>query len=113
MGRVGRVNTNNGEIIVTGSGRTNDVPNIIPSNATWNGQTIAVGYGGTGTTTGNITGTGALTFTAGGTDTNVTLVPNGTGSVDVSSKKITSLATPMLLRDYTPTQQQNPLPLQN
>lgn len=29
IGRVGRVNTNNGEIIVSGSGRTNDVPNVI------------------------------------------------------------------------------------
>lgn len=30
IGRVGRVNANNGEIIVSGSGRTNDVPNTIP-----------------------------------------------------------------------------------
>jgi hypothetical protein len=29
IGRVGRVNANNGEIIVSGSGRTNDVPNVI------------------------------------------------------------------------------------
>jgi hypothetical protein len=29
IGRVGRVNQNNGEIIVSGSGRTNDVPNTI------------------------------------------------------------------------------------
>jgi hypothetical protein len=29
IGRVGRVNSNNGEIIVSGSGRTNDVPNTI------------------------------------------------------------------------------------
>ena len=29
IGRVGRVNANNGEIIVSGSGRTNDVPNTI------------------------------------------------------------------------------------
>ena len=94
IGKVGRVNSNNGEIVVTGPGRTNDVPNTIPSNATWNGQTIGVAYGGTGTATGSITGTGALTFTAGGTNTNVTLVPNGTGSVDVSSKKIINLTTP-------------------
>ena len=32
IGRVGRVNTNNGEIIVSGSGRTNDVPNTITVN---------------------------------------------------------------------------------
>jgi hypothetical protein len=29
IGKVGRVNANNGEIIVTGPGRTNDVPNVI------------------------------------------------------------------------------------
>lgn len=34
IGRVGRVNTNNGEIIVSGSGRTNDVPNKITVNDT-------------------------------------------------------------------------------
>ena len=56
--------------------------------------TLAVGNGGTGTTTGSITGTGALTFTAGGTNTNVNLAPNGTGTVDVASKRITNVATP-------------------
>lgn len=34
IGRVGRVNQNNGEIIVSGSGRTNDVPNKITVNDT-------------------------------------------------------------------------------
>jgi len=34
IGRVGRSNTNNGEIIVTGPGRTNDVPNKITVNDT-------------------------------------------------------------------------------
>ena len=56
--------------------------------------TVAVANGGTGTTTGSITGTGALTFTAGGTNTNVNLAPNGTGTVDVASKRITNVATP-------------------
>jgi hypothetical protein len=56
--------------------------------------TLPVGNGGTGTSTGSITGTGALTFTAGGTNTNVTLAPNGTGTVDVASKRITNVATP-------------------
>ena len=42
-----------------------------------------------------ITGkTVGVTITAAGTNTNVSLVPNGTGTVDVSSKRITSLATP-------------------
>jgi uncharacterized protein (TIGR02145 family) len=41
---------------------------------------LPVANGGTGTTTGSITGTGALTFTAGGTNTDVTISPNGTGN---------------------------------
>ncbi|MDD5251429.1 MAG: hypothetical protein PHT12_02225 [Patescibacteria group bacterium] len=41
--------------------------------------TLPVGNGGTGTSTGSITGTGALTFTAGGTNQNVTLTPSGIG----------------------------------
>lgn len=61
--------------------------------------TLPIGNGGTGTTTGSITGSGALTFTAGGTNTNVVLVPNGTGSVDVSNKKITNLADPTNAQD--------------
>ena len=56
--------------------------------------TLPVANGGTGTTDGSITGTGALTYTAGGTNTNINLVPNGTGSVDVASKRITNVATP-------------------
>jgi len=64
------------------------------TSGTWNGTTVAVGYGGTGTTNGSITGTGALTFTAGGSNTNINLVPQGTGTVDVGSARITSVATP-------------------
>jgi hypothetical protein len=60
----------------------------------WNGTTVAVGYGGTGTTNGSITGTGALTFTAGGSNTNVNLVPNGTGIVDVGGKRVGNAADP-------------------
>jgi hypothetical protein len=56
--------------------------------------TLPVSKGGTGTITGSITGTGALVFTAGATNTNITLIPNGTGTVDVSSKKIANLADP-------------------
>lgn len=65
----------------------------------YQGGTIAVAYGGTGTTDGSITGTGALTFTAGGTNTNVNLVPQGSGTVDVASKRITSVATPTQTTD--------------
>jgi len=55
---------------------------------------LPIANGGTGSATGSITGSGALTFTAGGTNTNITLAPNGTGTVDVSGKKITNLAEP-------------------
>ena len=58
------------------------------------GGTLAVANGGTGATDGSITGTGVLSFTAGGSDTNIKLVPQGTGTVDVASKRITSLALP-------------------
>jgi hypothetical protein len=65
----------------------------------WQGTTVAVAYGGTGTSTGSITGSGALTFTAGGSNTSVSLVPQGTGTVDVSSKRITSVADPTQAQD--------------
>jgi hypothetical protein len=61
---------------------------------TWQGTTIGVAYGGTGTNSGSITGTGALTFTAGGSDTNVNLVPQGTGIVDVGGKRVGNAANP-------------------
>lgn len=50
----------------------------IAASAITSGQ-LAVANGGTGTTTGSITGTGALNFGAGGTDQNVTLTPSGAG----------------------------------
>lgn len=65
----------------------------------WQGTDIGVVYGGTGTSDGSITGTGALTFTAGGTNTNVNLVPLGSGTVDVGSKRITNLAAPSASTD--------------
>lgn len=55
------------------------------TNGTWTGNTIPVAYGGTGTATGSITGTGALTFTSGGSNTSVNLVPLGTATVTVPS----------------------------
>ncbi|MDO9254725.1 MAG: DUF1566 domain-containing protein [Bacteroidales bacterium] len=42
--------------------------------------TVPVANGGTGTTTGSITGTSALALAAGGTNQNITLTPSGTGS---------------------------------
>lgn len=49
--------------------------------ATTYSGTLPVANGGTGTTTGSITGTGALGFTAGGTDQDVTLTPSTTGEL--------------------------------
>jgi hypothetical protein len=43
--------------------------------------------------------TAGVTITAAGTNTNITLAPNGTGTVDVSSKRITNLATPSATTD--------------
>ena len=82
---------------------TATVSNVTPGFYYWNGTswirlivptdnasnvtgTVAVANGGTGTTTGSITGTGALTFTAGGTNQNINLTPSGTGNVVTNSK---------------------------
>lgn len=67
----------------------------------WNGTAIAVGYGGTGTNNGSITGTGALTFTAAAGNNNVNLVPTGTGIVDVGGKRVGNAATPTQSTDLT------------
>jgi hypothetical protein len=71
----------------------------LSTGVTYNGNTIGVAYGGTGTTNGSITGTGALSFTAGGTNTNINLVPVGTGTVDVANARITSVGTPTQATD--------------
>jgi len=42
---------------------------------------LAVADGGTGTSTGSITGTGTLTFTAGGSNQDILLRPSGTGGI--------------------------------
>ena len=46
---------------------------------------LPVAKAGTGTSAGSITGTGALTFTAGGTNQNVALVPSGTGRLGIGT----------------------------
>ncbi|WP_415061394.1 hypothetical protein [Bdellovibrio sp.] len=48
---------------------------------------------------GNVSNSGALTISAGGANTNVTLVPQGTGVVSVSSKRIANVATPTASSD--------------
>jgi hypothetical protein len=67
----------------------------------WEATDIGVAHGGTGTSTGSITGTGALTFTAGGSNTNVNLVPQGTGIVDVGGKRVGNAANPTQSSDLT------------
>ena len=53
---------------------------LIPSDSSNNVTgTVAAVNGGTGTTNGSISGTTALTFSAGGSNQNVTLTPSGTG----------------------------------
>lgn len=103
IGRVGRVNQNNGEIIVTGAGRTNDVPNTIPSNATWNGNTITVPYGGTGLT--SVT-TGDLLY-ASATNTLNKLTIGSSGQVLLSNGSIpvwtSSIGTGDIVRAISPT----------
>lgn len=47
----------------------------------------------------SVTSSAALTLNAGGTNTNINLVPNGTGTVDVGSKRITSVADPTQATD--------------
>jgi hypothetical protein len=56
--------------------------------------TVAVANGGTGTTTGSITGSGSLTFTAGGTNQDITLAPSGTGKIVLNNNVGIGTATP-------------------
>jgi hypothetical protein len=89
--------TTNGSVIVSGGigiGGTVYTNNLYVLGTTTLFNPLSVTNGGTGSNNGSITGTGALTFTAGGTNTNINLVPNGNGTVNVSSKRITNLATP-------------------
>ncbi|WP_374033489.1 tail fiber domain-containing protein [Bdellovibrio bacteriovorus] len=54
-----------------------DIPVLDTSKLTTG--TLPIARGGTGSTTGSITGSGALTFAAGGTNQNIVLTPSGTG----------------------------------
>lgn len=58
------------------------------------GVTGASTFTGAITANGGVTAASAVNITAGGSDTNVNLVPQGTGTVDVSNKRITSVAEP-------------------
>ena len=66
------------------------------TSGTWSGTTIDVAKGGTGTNNGSITGTSALTFSAGGTNQNVSIKASGTGSVIVGAGTITPTSSAAL-----------------
>lgn len=53
--------------------------------------TLSVARGGTGTTNGSITGTTALTFTAGGSNQDISILPSGTGSAKDNKGKLRAI----------------------
>jgi hypothetical protein len=69
---------------VTGAATLNSTL-AVTGNSTFTGSVIA---------NGGVTAATAVNITAGGTNTNVNLVPQGTGTVDVANKRITSVAEP-------------------
>lgn len=83
-----------GTLGVTG---TTTLAAVGATNGTFSGTLGVTGistFTGAVTANGGVTASGAVTITAGGTNTNVNLVPNGTGTVDVGNKRITSVAEP-------------------
>jgi len=82
----GLTSGNSGVLVTSGAGVPSiatDIPTAVTIGSGYiyraGGTDIPVLDGGTGTSTGSITGTGALTFAAGGTAQNVTLTPSTTG----------------------------------
>ena len=77
---------------------------VVTATALGSSVVSAPGLNSIGTLTSLTAGTLSITtntLTATQTNSNLVLVPNGTGSVDVSSKKITSVATPVSGTDAT------------
>ena len=88
------------------SGKTYKINGFDVVTATALGSSVvsAPGLNSIGTLTSLTAGTLSITtntLTATQTNSNLVLAPNGTGSVDVSSKKITSVATPISGTDAT------------
>ena len=67
------------------------------------GQTgiLPIANGGTGTANGSITGSGALTFAAGGTNQNVALTPSGTGYTLLGGNVGVGTASPLFTLDVS------------
>ncbi len=78
-----------GNLSVTGT-----INGAVISGGTWNGTIVGVPYGGTGSNNGSITGTGALTFTAGGSNQNITLQPSGSGMTILPNITTIGTSTP-------------------
>ena len=78
-----------------------DISGNISGNAANVTGTVAVANGGTGTSTGSITGSGALTFAAGPGNQNVTLTPSGTGYTLLGGKVGIGTATPTAKLDVS------------
>lgn len=66
IGKVGRVNSNNGEIIVTGPGRTNDVPNNLSLDSLYDVETSGVASGQSLIYNGSIWSYGTAGYSFGG-----------------------------------------------
>ena len=111
------VTGSNGEVIFNKEGNAgssngftfNNTTNALAATGNITGSNLVTG--GIVSATGNVTTsanlvtnlivgrTTGITITATGTNQNITLAPTGTGTVDVSSKRITSLATPSASTD--------------
>ena len=76
----------------TWSGTTSIVELGTISTGTWQADIIGIPYGGTGTSTGSITGTGELTFASGGTNQDINLTPTGTGKTIIKNAVINESA---------------------
>ena len=89
---------------VTGNGRisvgSGDGITLYNNTDTTRQSLFAVGSTGAVTLLGgSITGTTAITITAGGSNSNINLVPTGTGTVDHGGARLTSVGTPTQATD--------------
>jgi hypothetical protein len=97
----GGTNTAAAMVVGTGSSLTYQggaaTSGSINANLYKGNSLVAVGDGGTGTSNGSITGTGALTYAAGGVNQNVTLTPSGTGYTLLNGNVGIGTSTPAAL----------------